>query len=101
MPSPACLRIDSATPKPCTNAAHSAGLQVAQLQETEVLNAGCSNGDANNNDDTVASLAILSNPQMINGTSVLFPVVSNIDSDSNKPSDVAAYYRTNSVVSIL
>ena len=49
----------------------------------------------------MASLAILSNPQMINGTSVLFPVVSNIDSDSNKPSDVAAYYRTNSVVSSL
>ena len=71
------------------------------MQETDIRNAGCSNGDASNKDDTVASLAILSNPQMINGTSVLFPVVSKIDSDSNKPSDVAAYYRTNSVVSAL
>ncbi len=55
--------------------------------------------------DTVISLAIMSNPQMVNATSVVFPMVSNIASTSQKPSSVAAYYQNQapmkSTVSIL
>ena len=57
----------------------------------------CSNDNAGSNDDTVASLAILSNPQL-SGDSVFFPLVSSLPSD-NQPSSVASYYRTNAAVS--
>ena len=57
----------------------------------------CSNDNAGSNDDTVASLAILSNPQL-SGTSVYFPLVSSLPSN-NRPSSVASYYRTNAAVS--
>lgn len=52
-----------------------------------------SNDNAGSNDDTVASLAILSNPQL-SGTSVYFPLVSSLPSN-NRPSSIASYYRTN------
>ena len=57
----------------------------------------CSNDNAGSNDDTVASLAILSNPQL-SGNSVYFPLVSSLPSN-NRPSSVASYYRTNAAVS--
>ena len=57
----------------------------------------CSNDNAGSNDDTVAALAILSNPQL-SGNSVYFPLVSSLPSN-NQPSSVASYYRTNAAVS--
>ena len=57
----------------------------------------CSNDNVGSNDDTVASLAILSNPQL-SDSSVYFPLVSSLPSN-NRPSSVASYYRTNAVVS--
>ena len=57
----------------------------------------CSNDNAGSNDDTVASLAILSNPQL-SGDSVTFPLVSSLPSD-NRPSSAASYYQTNAAVS--
>ena len=43
--------------------------------------------------DTVISLAIMSNPRIINATSVVFPMVSNLASTTQKPSSVATYYQ--------
>ena len=57
----------------------------------------CSNDNAGSNDDIVASLAILSNPQL-SGNSVYFPLVSSLPSN-NRPSSIASYYRTNAAVS--
>ena len=56
----------------------------------------CSTANAS---DTVISLAIMSNPQMIDATSVVFPVVSTIVSTSQKPSSVASYYKNQGAVS--
>ena len=52
-----------------------------------------------NTSDTVISLAIMSNPQLINATSVVFPVVSSLVSNSQKPSSVASYYKDQGAVS--
>ena len=49
----------------------------------------CSDGRSG---DMVISLAIMSNPQIINATSVLFPVVSNQANSNQKPSSMAAFY---------